>query len=86
MWNEALSYMYILYIVSCNLVIFLSFCHANESLSDNQHAKRHYENLPMQYRDFLCVHVRKVQEGKDLEKAQSEKDSHSKNRNGKKLN
>ena len=30
--------------------------------------------------------LRKVQVGKDQEKAQSEKDSHSKNRDGKKLN
>ena len=30
--------------------------------------------------------ARKVQVGKDQEKAQSEKDSHSKNRGGKKLN
>ena len=30
--------------------------------------------------------ARKVQVGKDQEKAQSEKDSHSKNRDGKKLN
>ena len=29
---------------------------------------------------------KKVQVGKDLEKAQSEKDSHSKHRDGKKLN
>ena len=32
---------------------------------------------------FLC-HIKKVQVGKDQEKAQSEKDSHSKNRGGKK--
>ena len=31
-------------------------------------------------------HHRKVQVGKDQEKAQSEKDSHSKNRGGKKTN
>ena len=31
-------------------------------------------------------HVEKVQVGKDQEKAQSEKDSHSKNRGGKKPN
>ena len=30
--------------------------------------------------------LKKVQAGKDQEKAQSEKDSHSKNRGGKKLN
>ena len=34
----------------------------------------------------LWVLVRKVQVGKDQEKAQSEKDSHSKNRGGKKPN
>ena len=31
-----------------------------------------------------CLHFKKVQVGKDQEKAQSEKDSHSKNRGGKK--
>ena len=35
-------------------------------------------------RDFT-VSIEKVQVGKDQEKAQSEKDSHSKNRGGKKL-
>ena len=35
---------------------------------------------------FLRNHAKKVQVGKDQEKAQSEKDSHSKNRDGKKLN
>ena len=44
------------------------------------------------YFSYFCpehkywVHVRKVQVGKDQEKAQSEKDSHSKNRGGKKPN
>ena len=33
-----------------------------------------------------CCRGKKVQVGKDQEKAQSEKDSHSKNRDGKKLN
>ena len=33
-----------------------------------------------------CVLYRKVQVGKDQEKAQSERDSHSKNRGGKKPN
>ena len=32
------------------------------------------------------LHIKKVQLGKDQEKAQSEKDSHSKNRGGKKPN
>ena len=38
--------------------------------------------------NFLCLphYIKKVQVGKDREKAQSEKDSHSKNRDGKKLN
>ena len=35
---------------------------------------------------FRCKINRKVQVGKDPEKAQSEKDSHSKNRGGKKPN
>ena len=35
---------------------------------------------------FLNVSLKKVQVDKDQEKAQSEKDSHSKNRGGKKLN
>ena len=34
----------------------------------------------------MIKHAKKVQVGKDQEKAQSEKDSHSKNRGGKKLN
>ena len=34
----------------------------------------------------FMVYVKKVQVGKDQEKAQSEKDSHSKNRGGKKPN
>ena len=36
----------------------------------------------------VCMNgsLKKVQVGKDQEKAQSEKDSHSKNREGKKLN
>ena len=33
-----------------------------------------------------CERIKKVQVGKDQEKAQSEKDSHSKNRGGKKPN
>ena len=33
-----------------------------------------------------CTRAKKVQVGKDQEKAQSEKDSHSKNRGGKKPN
>ena len=33
-----------------------------------------------------CIQKKKVQVGKDQEKAQSEKDSHSKNRGGKKPN
>ena len=36
--------------------------------------------------DFLKNEKKKVQVGKDQEKAQSEKDSHSKNRGGKKPN
>ena len=35
---------------------------------------------------YGCFHEKKVQVGKDQEKAQSEKDSHSKNRGGKKPN
>ena len=41
------------------------------------------------FHDFSALRnicYRKVQVGKDQEKAQSEKDSHSKNRDGKKLN
>ena len=33
-----------------------------------------------------CINMNKIQAGKDQENAQSEKDSHSKNRGGKKLN
>ena len=36
--------------------------------------------------DNLRLCFKKVKVGKDQEKAQSEKDSHSKNRDGKKLN
>ena len=36
--------------------------------------------------NIVIVHCPKVQVGKDQEKAQSEKDSHSKNRGGKKPN
>ena len=36
--------------------------------------------------DGYLINLRKVQVGKDQEKAQSEKDSHSKNRGGKKTN
>ena len=36
--------------------------------------------------DLFLVQFKKVQVGKDQEKAQSEKDSHSKNRGGKKPN
>ena len=42
----------------------------------------HYGNMPVQYMDIL----KKVQVGNDQEKAQSEKDSHSKNQGGKKTN
>ena len=35
---------------------------------------------------IIKVYTKKVQVGKDQEKAQSEKDSHSKNRGGKKPN
>ena len=35
---------------------------------------------------YLPISIKKVQVGKDQEKAQSEKDSHSKNRGGKKPN
>ena len=38
------------------------------------------------YRSEVWFGYKKVQVGKDQEKAQSEKDSHSKNRDGKKLN
>ena len=50
---------------------------------------------PMILSDFLCLKnhfksalnaIKKVQVGKDQEKAQSEKDSHSKNQSGKILN
>ena len=56
----------------------------------------HYKNIPKQYIEIFgsqnskCYAQRrgskKVQVGKDQEKAQLEKDSHSKNRDGKKLN
>ena len=39
-----------------------------------------YKNLPQ------TIEKKKVQVGKDQEKAQSERDSHSKNRGGKKTN
>ena len=48
----------------------------------------HRQQLVMQETGFLCIGLfyTKVQVGKDQEKAQSEKDSHSKNRGGKKPN
>ena len=43
--------------------------------------------LELQTREYISkIHHKKVQVGKDQEKAQSEKDSHSKNRGGKKPN
>ena len=45
----------------------------------------HMFNLKKNNTDFICNH-KKVQVGKDQEKAQSENDSHSKNRGGKKPN
>ena len=44
--------------------------------------KNEFEKWPLY--NFVSVYYRKVQVGKDQEKAQSEKDSHSKNRGGKK--
>ena len=44
-------------------------------------------NIDCRGRQFYCTcYQEKVQVGKDQEKAQSEKDSHSKNRGGKKPN
>ena len=45
-----------------------------------------YRGVSRQYGNGLGSIFKKVQVGKDQEKAQSEKDSHSKNRGGKKLN
>ena len=42
-----------------------------------------FVNDAFHYTDIIVHHFRKVQEGKDQEKVQSEKDSHSKNRGGK---
>ena len=46
-----------------------------------------YDNVLSYKMAFLNIHLfKKIQVGKDQEKAQSEKDYHSKNRGGKKLN
>ena len=47
---------------------------------------RHQYLLLSKYEILQCGDVEKVQVGKDQEQAQSEKDSHSKNRGGKKPN
>ena len=47
-------------------------------------APRQYQSMYMMLE--LVTHEKKVQVGKDQEKAQSEKDSHSKNQGGKKPN
>ena len=44
------------------------------------------QRFPVERFSSNYIGTRKVQVGKDQEKAQSEKDSHSKNRGGKKLN
>ena len=43
----------------------------------------HISTVPLAYMAFFYIE-KKVQVGKDQEKAQSEKDSHSKNQDGKK--
>ena len=64
----------------------------NAPLSVNMYTKpRIYNKLTKCYEPLQKLRVRlgsckKVQVGKDQEKAQSEKDSHSKNRGGKKPN
>ena len=63
------------------------YCLAGGNLARQRPIDLHYENLPMQYIGFVSEETNeKVQVGKDQEKAQSEKDSHSKNRGGKKPN
>ena len=58
-----------------------------DSLShDNQAEVIEAFNSTSRYLDDLLNIDKKVQVGKDQEKAQSEKDSHSKNRGGKKPN
>ena len=51
-----------------------------------QHLTRHNILYPLQHGFREKQSYEKVQVGKDQEKAQSEKDSHSKNRGGKKPN
>ena len=46
----------------------------------------HFWICTFNYFIFAVTRYKKVQVGKDQEKAQSEKDSHSKNRGGKKTN
>ena len=48
----------------------------------------YYSNITQVGNNYVIVivFIKKVQVGKDQEKAQSEKDSHSKNRDGKKPN
>ena len=60
----------------------------NSNFSSQLQADLHCAS-PLPYHVFLSCdweHTEKVQVGKDQEKAQSEKDSHSKNRGGKKPN
>ena len=45
-----------------------------------------YASSKLRYHHLVLSDTKKVQVGKDQEKAQSEKDSHSKNRGGKKPN
>ena len=58
------------------------------NLYDFKHAHSDYSVITeLFFYDFICTKIReKVQVGKDQEKAQSEKNSHSKNRGGKKTN
>ena len=60
--------------------------YSNRSPDRRHEAGDHFRSRSAGARFFQQRYIKKVQVGKDQEKAQSEKDSHSKNRGGKKPN
>ena len=76
-----------------NIVSFWSYA-ISEGILRNQKiiigldkfSNQRFKHLVCLDNTIVCILLKKVQVGKDQEKAQSEKDSHSKNRDGKKIN
>ena len=67
--------------------LFWAFTQSEDVITSNKCLKyNHPTKLINTYGCFDLKKKKKVQVGKDQEKAQSEKDSHSKNRGGKKPN